>query len=85
MKLPTMDQVYAASPMPWEGGSWVKGVEEGMSNFGFYMYKKFSGGRSGMGLQADHELRKAIFTPKQYVSEILNNFKHIVKNRNWQK
>tara|TARA_Y100000592_G_C5475033_1_gene321800 strand:+ start:1042 stop:1632 length:591 start_codon:yes stop_codon:yes gene_type:complete len=79
IKVPTMDLIHNASPMPWEGGSWVKGVEEGMSNFSFYMYKKFNAGRSGMGLQADHELRKAIFTPKAYVSEILQNFKRKVR------
>tara|TARA_Y100001938_G_C8091270_1_gene435225 strand:- start:1132 stop:1728 length:597 start_codon:yes stop_codon:yes gene_type:complete len=76
---PSEDAIYSATPMPWESGSWVRGVEEGMSNFGFYMYKKFQSGRSGMGLQSDHELRKAIFSPQKYVSEILENFKEQVR------
>lgn len=79
INFPSEEAIYNASPMPWEGGSWARGVEEGISNFGFYMYKKFKGGRSGMGFQADHELRKAIFTPQKYVSEILENFRQQVR------
>lgn len=72
--LPSRRQIKAVTPMPWEGGSWVDGIEAGMSNFSFYMYKKFGEGRSGWGLQADHELRMAIFQPKAYVEKILSNF-----------
>ena len=74
VSIPSRKKIQAVTPMTWEGGSWVDGVEMGMSNFSFYMYKKFSEGRSGWGLQADHELRMAIFQPKAYVTEILNNF-----------
>lgn len=79
VRAPEMALIYAATPMPWESGSWVEGIEEGMSNFGFYMYKRFSEGKSGMGLQADWELRRAIFTPKKYISEILEKFQTHVK------
>lgn len=76
---PTKDEIMAATPMPWEGGSWADAMEKGMSNFSFYMYKRFGGGRSGYGFQADHELRYAIFKPKAYISEVINNFKKNVK------
>ena len=66
--------------MPWEGGSWAEGVEEGLSGFSYYMYKKFGEGRSGYGLQSDHEIRKAIFTPKSYITELLNNFRKNVRS-----
>jgi len=76
---PSQEKIRAATPMPWEGGSWVDGIENGMSNFSYYMYKKFTEGRSGWGLQADHELRKAIFTPKDYTTGILETFKREVR------
>lgn len=79
VSLPSNDDISSASPMPWEGGSWVEGVENGMSNFSFYMYKRFGDGRSGYGFQADHELRRAIFSPKAYITEILNNFRFNLK------
>ena len=79
VRIPELALIYAATPMPWEGGSWVEGVETGMSNFGFYMYKKYSGGRSGQGFQADAELRQAIFTPKKYITQVLENFQNYVK------
>lgn len=72
--VPSKSKIKSVTPMPWEGGSWADNVEVGMSNFSFYMYKKFGEGRSGWGLQADHELRMSIFQPKAYISEILNNF-----------
>jgi|TARA_B100000085_G_scaffold283275_1_gene313583 hypothetical protein len=72
---PTKSDIFAVTPMPWEGGSWVEGIENGLSGFSYYMNKKFGESRSGGGLQADHEITKAIFTPKAYVTEILNKFR----------
>jgi hypothetical protein len=43
------------------------------------MYKRFGGGRSGWGFQADHELRMAVFKPTQYVNKILADFRKDVK------
>lgn len=77
--LPSPAQIHAVTPMPWEGGSWAEAMENGMSNFSYYMYKRFGGGRSGTGFQADHNLRSAIFRPKAYVTQILNNFKENVR------
>ena len=57
----------------------LAGIEQGISGFSYYMYKKFTAGRSGMGLQTDHELGKAIFTPKKYISGIIENFKKNVR------
>ena len=79
VNIPSQSEISNVTPMPWEGGSWTEGVENGISNFSYYMYKRFGEGRSGRGFQADHELRMAIFKPKQYVSEILNNFREDVR------
>jgi hypothetical protein len=80
VSLPSPEQIHAVTPMPWEGGSWAEAMENGMSNFSYYMYKRFGAGRSGGGFQADHNLRNAIFKPKAYVTQILNNFKENVRN-----
>ena len=79
VSVPSEGEIHEASPMPWEGGSWVEGVEYGMSNFSYYMYKKFGKGRSGYGLQVDQELRMAIFSPRTYVTGILANFRRNLK------
>ena len=84
VNIPSRAQIANATPMPWEGGSWVDGVENGMSNFSYYMYKRFGEGRSGWGFQADHELRMAVFKPTQYVNGILANFREDVR-RNMKK
>lgn len=79
VSVPSRGQINAITPMPWEGGSWAEAMENGMSNFSYYMYKRFGDGRSGIGFQADHNLRGAIFKPKAYVSQILNNFRENIK------
>ena len=79
VSMPSEGEVHNASPMPWDAGSWVEGVEYGMSNFSYYMYKRFERGRSGYGLQADQELRRAIFSPRTYVTGILTNFRNNLK------
>ena len=79
ISLPSKGLIGAVTPMPWEAGSWVEAIEDGMSNFSYYMYKRFGEGRSGWGFQADHNLRSAIFQPRAYVSEILANFQRNVK------
>lgn len=84
VNIPSRAQIATATPMPWEGGSWVEGVESGMSNFSYYMYKRFGEGRSGWGFQADHELRMAVFKPTQYVNQILANFRKDMR-RNMRK
>jgi hypothetical protein len=78
--LPTKADIYRLTPMPWEGGSWAEGIEKGISGFSYYMYKKFGGSRSGYGLQADHNIGKAIFTPKLYITGILESFRKNVRS-----
>ena len=79
LKTPSKKDIRLATPMPWEGGSWAEGIETGISGFSFYMYKRFGGGRSGWGFQADNDLRMAVFQPKRYVSELLENFKKNIR------
>ena len=74
--------------MPWESGSWVAGIEEGISSFSSYIYKHFEGGRSKKGGQAkkgaksggeEQKVRQATFSAVKYVSLIIENFKRNVR------
>ena len=73
--IPDMKVIMSATPMPWEHGrSWVRGIERGISGFGYYMNttsKKFS--RSGAGIQIDEKLRPGSYIPTRYMSEMLRN------------
>ena len=55
--MPTADELYAATPLPWASGrSWLHGVENGMSGLGKYMYSTdFPTSRSGAGIQTKSE------------------------------
>ena len=76
---------FGEAKMPWESGSWIKGIEEGLSGFGSYMYKSFGEGRSKQALQAkkggragggDQQIRVGSYSPiGGYVSTIIKNFK----------
>jgi len=68
------EETFASETMPWESGrSWLGAVEQGISNFSYYMYKKFGAGRSGKAFQAKHLVRSVTFMPIKYMSEIMNN------------
>mgnify|MGYP003324753258 CR=1 FL=1 len=72
---PDMKDIISATPMPWEmGRSWVRGIERGISGFGYYMNtmtRRFS--RSGAGIQIDKRLRAGGYVPQKYMSQILRN------------
>lgn len=72
---PDQEAIKKNTPMPWEGGrSWVTGIEKGISGFGYYIYKKFSGGRSGEALQSSNKVRGSSFKRVKYMSEMIKNF-----------
>lgn len=73
---PTINEIEAETPMPFEGGrSWVRGIEKGISGFSHYVFKKyFKNSRSGTGLQSESEARSGSFKPTSYISEILKRF-----------
>ena len=78
VKFPDMGQIEAMTPMPWENGrSWVRGIERGISGFGFYMNKM--GGRSCGGFQTYNQIRGGGFRNVKYLTEIFSNFKKNLK------
>ena len=75
--------------MPWEGGSWVIGIERGISGFGSYMYERTEGSRSGGGFQAktppkynkSQKIRPGAFRNVKYMSEMIRNFHKKLRKR----
>ena len=76
--LPTKDMIEAATPMAWErGNSWAYAVETFISGLSHYMYKRWGGSRSGMGLQLPWENRDDLTYEggQPYITQILDSFR----------
>ena len=72
--IPTKDELYAATPLPWAPGrSWLKAVEFGISGLGNYMAVSSSSSRSGEGIQVENANLGGRFRNVKYVSSILKN------------
>lgn len=71
--LPTKEDLFSKTPLPWATGrSWLKGIEHGLSGLGKYMYGKFESGRSGTGIQSKRSIGMGKFKNTKYISQILN-------------
>lgn len=78
VQIPTTEQMEALSPSPYEGRSWIKGVERGISGLGYYLHSRsgqLAGSRSGYGLQTENRLRAMTFKPIRYMTNILTKFR----------
>ena len=73
---PSLDEVESAGYLPFEPGqSWIRGIENGISGFGSYIYGKlFPNSRSKKGLQSKKSFRQGSFTSVKYMSEIMGKF-----------
>ena len=72
--IPTKDELYAATPLPWAPGrSWLKAVEFGISGLGNYIAVSSSSSRSGEGIQVENANLGGRFRNVKYVSSILKN------------
>ena len=81
VQIPTFQEMEALSPSPYEGRSWIKGVERGISGLGYYLHSRsgqLSGSRSGFGLQTENTLRAMTFKPIRYMTNILTKFRRKV-------
>lgn len=81
--IPSIEEIYALTPMPWaSGSSWVDGIEKGMSNVGSYLYSSrgFGQSRAGTGLQAKNKSSGVTFSNTPYITRLLNNFKRTLVN-----
>ena len=74
VRYPSLMDMARVTPMPWEGGSWLVNIEEGISNFNHYLYKRWVGSRSGHGVQIDPNIRTMSYSPVSYYKEMLSRF-----------
>lgn len=77
-RYPTMGEAESIAPSPWEGKSWIRGMERGISGLGYYLYskiKEIKNSRSGRAIQAAPKIRDLAFKPIKYLSIIISNFK----------
>lgn len=86
IKMPTPDDVWSVTPMPWaDGRSWAKGIESGISGLNFYLsiqkagvkaLKAFEDSRSGTAIQSKKVITpSARYVPTQYISNFLKKYK----------
>ena len=77
LEIPTKEQVFIATPMPWAmGRSWARGIERGISGFGEYLVKNtpLARSKSGFAIQADNKIRAGRFSNTSYMSALLNDY-----------
>jgi hypothetical protein len=82
VKSPTLQEIYDSAPSPWSNKSFIEQIQDGVSNFIYFIYDKLGGfsqySRSGTGLQSKYK-RKNDRTSRvlgiPYINEILNKFK----------
>ncbi len=75
VELPSADQIFRATPLPWATGiSWAKRIEVGMSGLGMYMSKPAETSRSGTGLQSSKNIRGGKFSNTQYITAFLKKW-----------
>ena len=74
VNLPTPEQVFAVTPLPWASGrSWAHGIERGLSGLGYLLRKKK--GRSGAAIQSRVKVRGGRFKNRPYISAFLRKYK----------
>lgn len=81
--VPSKEEVFAVTPMPWAtGASWAEGIEKGISNLGSFKFKrsgirgssKGSESRSGTGIQVKNFKNSVTFRNTPYISAIFKKF-----------
>jgi hypothetical protein len=78
--MPTNDDVFNVTPMPWATGrSWAKGIESGISGLGYLLNKSTSSSRSGVAIQAKSSVRSGKFNNRPYISALLKKYKEKFK------
>jgi hypothetical protein len=82
--LPSAQDIFAKTPMPWASGrSWAKGIETGISGVGFYI-QKYGQGRSEGGIQSNSKIRSGRFKNVPYISALLNKYRVLFSKINYE-
>jgi hypothetical protein len=75
IEIPSADQIFRATPLPWAPGmSWAQRIEVGMPGFGQYMNKTSNTSRSGLGIQTKNPIRPGGFKNTRYISDFINRW-----------
>lgn len=82
--IPTDGELEKEFPMPWEPGTWLYKITDGITGLGEYIYYKFLGpkSRSTAGLEMEYEVREDEFSPKQYFRKMMQDFLKTVDKPN---
>ena len=73
--IPTADEIFAITPMPWATGrSWAKGIETGISGIGYLLNKSSRSSRSGVAIQAEKKIRGGRFNNTPYISALIKKY-----------
>lgn len=76
VSFPEPSDIFAVTPMPWASGrSWAKGIEQGISGFGYLIKDNTSLSRSGAALQSSVKIRSGTYKNTSYISAILKKYK----------
>lgn len=80
VETPSQGDMEAQTPYQgWGDGSWLRGIENGISGFRYYLFSVrgfFSSSRSGPAIQAKHQIRSfGNFIPRNYVLSFLKEFR----------
>lgn len=78
--LPTKEEIQEATPNPFNGKSWVDGIEDGIWGLSHYLFgpaigKTFNKSRSEAGIESKYEVRSSEMKPTPYLTKILSDFK----------
>jgi len=79
--IPSLSDFYAAAPYPdnWQGGSWLKGIEQGISGLNYLLRLPSRGrkldSRSGGAIQSQTQVRSSLkFENAKYFTFLYNKF-----------
>jgi hypothetical protein len=82
--LPSAQDIFAKTPMPWASGrSWAKGIESGISGLGFYL-NSYGKGNSNAGIQVKSKMRGGRFKNVPYISALLNKYRVLFSKINYE-
>jgi hypothetical protein len=76
VKMPKISEIELLSPSPWEGRSWTRGIERGITGLGSYMFslhEGFRNSRSGKAVQGSKQIRAMAYRPVRYITSILRS------------
>ena len=80
IEVPTLQEAFAITPMPWASGrSWARGIEVGISGLGQYLAIEAASSRSGEGIQTKNAIRGARFTRTSYLSGLFRKYNDSIK------